>query len=135
MSGTCTLNGIALPLDIEWQDEGAWMPTAQVVTTTITGAQIVQASAVQAGRPITLVARGDQHVWLSYAEVKTLRALAESNLSTPMALVLLDGRAFTVIWRHQDTAIEFEPVRYSISTDSGVNDARPYILTLRLMQV
>lgn len=135
MSGTCSLGGIDLPVDIEWSDEGGWMPTAQIVTTTITGAQIIQASAVQAGRPITLVARGDQHVWLSYDQVQTLRALAESNLSTPMSLVLIDGRTFTVVWRHQDTAVEFEPVLYSVSADSDTNDARPYTLTLRLMQV
>lgn len=135
MSGTCTLGGVPLPIDIEWSDEGAWMPAAQVVTTSITGAQIIQASAVQSGRPITLIARGDQHVWLTYGDVTTLRAMAESNLSTPMSLVLIDGRTFTVIWRHQDTAVEFEPVRYSVSADSDTNDARPYTLTLRLMQV
>ncbi len=134
MIGDCTLAGIQLPNDIEWSDEGSWMPTAQVVTTTITGAQIIQASAQQAGRPITLVGRGDQHIWVSYAAITSLRAMAASNLSTPMSLVLCDGRTFTVVWRHQDIAVEFEPVEYMVG-DAAFNATRPYALTLRLMQV
>jgi hypothetical protein len=130
-----TLDDVTLPGDIEWEDEGAWVPAAAVAAVTITGAQVLHVGALQAGRPITLVARGDQHVWLTYAQVEALRAMAASNLDTPMTLTLIDGRTFSVVFRHQDGAVEYEPVLYVVSSDTDVRDARPYTLTLRLMQV
>ena len=143
MSGTCTLGSVTidgttygpftLPADIEWDDEGAWMPVAQVVATSITGAQIVQVSAVQAGRPITLIARGDKHVWLAYSAISALRAAAAANLSAPMVLTLIDDRTFSVLWRHQDKAVEFGSVEYIVG-NADFNASRPYTLTLRFMQ-
>lgn len=130
-----TLDAVTLPGDLEWEDEGAWVPAAAVMTTTITGAQILHVSALQAGRPITLVAKGDQHVWLTYAEVEALRAMAAANLSTPMTLTLIDGRSFQVVFRHQDGAVEYSPVEFLVSQNTDVRDARPYTLTLRLLQV
>ncbi len=135
MAGICTLAGIALPPDIEWEDEGKWVPVGVVDTVTITGAIVRQGSAMQAGRPITLVARGDQHVWLQYGQVEALRALAASNIGGAMPLVLIDGRTFQVMWRHADLGVEFSPVEYLVSADPAVQSARPYALTLRLKQV
>jgi hypothetical protein len=135
MSGTCTLGAFTLPPDIEWADEGSWLPVAQVIATTITGALVVQQSAMQAGRPITLIARGDKHVWVSYAEAIALREAAAADVGASMLLTLIDGRTFNVIWDHRDKAVEFEPVEYVVSDNDDENDARPYTLTLRLMQV
>lgn len=134
MTATCTLDALNLPADIEWDDEGNWLPVAAVDVYTITGAMVRQVSAVQAGRPITLIARGDQHVWLAYGDIQTLRAMAASNLDTPMTLTLIDGRSFTVVWAHDQKAIEFAPVEYIVSDDTGFMDARRYTLTLRLKQ-
>jgi hypothetical protein len=134
MPGTCTLGAVTLPPDIEWEDEGAWLPVSVVDTVTITGAIVRQGSAQQAGRPITLIARGDGHVWLAYSLVETLRAMAASNVATPMTLTLIDGRSFSVLWRHKDTAVEYGPVEYLVSADADVMATRPYTLTLRLMQ-
>jgi hypothetical protein len=130
-----TLDGVTLPPDLEWTDEGAWLPAAAVATVTLTGAQVVQVSALQAGRPITLEAKGDGHVWLTWAEVEALRTMAAANLDTTMVLTLVDGRTFSVVFRHQDGAVEYEPVMFSVSSNTAVRDARPYTLTLRLMQV
>lgn len=134
MTAICTLDAVSLPADIEWDDEGAWMPVAAVDAYTITGAIVRQVSAVQAGRPITLIARGDQHVWLEYADIQVLRTMAATNLDTAMTLTLIDGRVFTVVWAHDQKAVEFEPVEYIVSDDTGFMGARPYTLTLRLKQ-
>jgi len=130
-----TLDAVTLPGDLEWEDEGKWVPAAAVATVTITGAQVLQVSELQAGRPITLVAKGDKHVWLSYGEVEALRVMAATNLDTPMTLTLLDGRTFQVVFRHQDGALEYDPVEFYVSSDTDARDSRPYSFTIRLMEV
>lgn len=48
------LAGIELPADLQWTDEFTAWRIGQQVRTSLSGALIVQESARQAGRPITL---------------------------------------------------------------------------------
>lgn len=129
------LGGIELPGDLEWTDEYRWSPVGQQVTRTLTGALVIQASAMQSGRPITLEAKGDSHVWLARGVIDTLR----SALTTPgatMELTLVDGRTFTVTGRHHDgVPFEAEQVMFMATADTALRDTLPHTLTLRLMQV
>lgn len=124
---------LLLPDDLLWSDEHAWTPAVSSVSYLITGALLVQSATRQAGRPITLVGPADM-AWVSRATLETLRnwaAVALSDTTGRFALTLADGRVFTVAFRHQDTAIEAEPV-LGIPARS---DADFYRLTLRLMEI
>jgi len=98
-----TLNGIELPEQLDWRDEFDWAPVAQTQTPTLTGALIVEENAAPAGRPITLLSDGG--AWASRALVKQLKTL-EAQVSTPMTLVLNDGRSFQVVWRRDPVGVE-----------------------------
>lgn len=124
---------LLLPDDLLWSDEHAWTPAVSSVSYLITGALLVQSATRQAGRPITLVGPADM-AWVTRATLETLRswaAVALSDTSGRFALTLADSRVFTVAFRHQDTAIEAEPV-LGIPARS---DADFYRLTLRLMEI
>nr|CUV15745.1 conserved protein of unknown function [Ralstonia solanacearum] len=68
--------------------------------------------------------------WVTRATVNTLYAWAASP-GTRFELTLADGRAFTVAFRHHETAIEAEPVMGFPAR----HDADFYRLTLRLMEI
>ena len=124
---------LLLPDDLLWSDEHAWTPAVSSVSYLITGALLVQSATRQAGRPITFVGPADM-AWVTRSTLETLRswaAVALSDTSGRFALTLADGRNFTVAFRHQDTAIEAEPV-LGIPARS---DADFYRLTLRLMEI
>ncbi len=124
---------LLLPDDLLWSDEHAWTPAVSSVSYLITGALLVQSATRQAGRTITLVGPADM-AWVTRATLETLRSWAAvpiSDTSGRFALTLPDGRAFTVVFRHQDTAIEAEPV-LGIPARS---DADLYRLTLRFMEI
>jgi hypothetical protein len=124
-----------LPDDLLWSDEHAWTPAVASVSYLITGALMVHSATRQAGRPITLVGAPDM-AWVTRAELATLYdwaavALGETSGGSGgrFELTLLDGRVFTVAFRHADTAIDAEPVM-------GFPARHPtdfYRLTLRLM--
>jgi len=130
-----TLGSLTFPGDLEWTDEYRWTPVGQQVARSLTGALIIQASAMQAGRPITLEAKGDGHVWLRRADVDAARGL----LAVPgavLALTLVDGRQFNVTGRHHDgIPFEADQVSFVATADTALRDTLPYTLTLRLMQV
>ena len=127
--------GVALPLpgDLLWADEHAWSPAVASTSYLITGALLIQSATRQAGRPITLVGAPDM-AWVTRATVEQLRtwaALPVSNTTGRFELSLIDGRVFTVAFRHSETAIEAEPVLgipARASTDF-------YRLTLRLLEL
>jgi hypothetical protein len=124
---------LLLPDDLLWSDEHAWTPAVSSVSYLITGALLVQSATRQAGRPITLVGPADM-AWVTRATLETLRSWAAAPLSDAsgrFALTLADSRSFTVAFRHQDTAIEAEPV-LGIPARS---DADFYRVTLRLMEI
>ena len=127
--------GVALPLpdDLLWADEHAWSPAVASTSYLITGALLIQSARRQAGRPITLVGAPDM-AWVTRAAVEQLRAwaaLAVSEATGRFELSFTDGRGFTVAFRHQDAAIEAEPVMgfpARASTDF-------YRLTLRFLEI
>jgi hypothetical protein len=125
------LGAITLPEDLPWADEFAAGSdlVAHDERVTITGALVVQASAQQAGRKMTLEARGFAPVTL--ATVKALRALA----ATPGAvytITLADGREFDVMFRRSDgPAIEAVPIKVI----APLEDADLYFPTIRLLMV
>ena len=127
--------GVALPLpdDLLWADEHAWSPAVASVSYLLTGALLVQSATRQAGRPITLVGAADM-AWVTRATVTTLHQWAGAPLATDSGrfeLTVADGRAFTVAFRHTDTAVEAEPVLgFPARTDGDF-----YRLTLRLLQI
>lgn len=135
MMSVVTLGSVTLPGDMEWTDEFKWLPVGQQASYTITGALVLQANAVQAGRPITLEAKGDNHVWLPRSVIDDLA----SQLATPgvvLSLVMVDGRTFQVTGRHHDgAAVEADQVLFRATASTVVRDALPYTLILRLIQV
>ncbi len=106
--------GVALPLpdDLLWADEHAWSPAVASTSYLITGALLIQSATRQAGRPITLVGAPDM-AWVTRAVVEQLRIWAAAPVSSTSGrfeLTLADGRVFNVAFRHQESAIEAEPV-------------------------
>lgn len=107
-TGVATL----LPDDLLWSDEHAWSPAVASTSYLITGALLIQSATRQAGRPITLVGAPDM-AWVTRAVVEQLRIWAAAPVSSTSGrfeLALADGRVFTVAFRHQEAAIEAEPV-------------------------
>jgi hypothetical protein len=133
LKNLATEAALLLPDDLLWSDEHAWTPAVSSVSYLITGALLVQSATRQAGRPITLIGPADM-AWVTRTTLETLRswaAVALSDTNGRFALTLADGRVFTVAFRHQDTAIEAEPV-LGIPARS---DADFYRLTVRLMEI
>lgn len=96
----------------------------------MTGSLILQESAKQAGRPITLQADnpGNGLIWLARAVVEALYTLS----GTPGwegTLTLADARTFTVAFR--DEAVVAETVRHIAPLETG----DPYTLTIKLQTV
>ena len=127
--------GVALPLpdDLLWADEHAWSPAVASTSYLITGALLIQSATRQAGRPITLVGAPDM-AWVTRATVATLHGWAAAPLATATGrfeLTLRDARVFTVAFRHNDTAVDAEPVLgFPAQSDTDF-----YRITLRLMQI
>lgn len=124
---------VLLPDDLLWSDEHAWSPAVATTSYLITGALLIQSATRQAGRPITLVGAPDM-AWVTRATVEQLRAWAAfplSNTAGRFLLTFADGRAFTVAFRHSETAIEAEPV-LGIPARA---DTDFYRLTLRFLEI
>ena len=124
---------LTLPDDLLWSDEHSWSPVASSVSYLVTGALLVQSATRQAGRSITLVGAADM-AWVTRAVVNVLRdwaALPLADVAGRFELRLMDGRIFTVAFRHADGAIEAEPVKGFPAR----SDADFYRITLQLMQI
>ncbi len=133
LKNLATEAALLLSDDLLWSDEHAWTPAVSSVSYLITGALLVQSATRQAGRPITLVGQADM-AWVTRTTLEALRswaAVALSDTTGRFVLTLADGRNFTVAFRHQDTAIEADPV-LGIPARS---DADFYRVTLRLMEI
>lgn len=134
---SASLAGIELPADIQWTDEFSAWRVGQYVATTLTGARVVQESALQAGRPITLATvRGSRSLSavVTLATLRQLQALESTPRSTPMVLVLpahnSGSRSFDVLWRRSDgLALEAAPLKHIVPAF----DADLFSITLRLM--
>lgn len=106
-----TIDGIALPEHLFWQDEFDYSPVAQAQERAITGALHVHEATKIKGRPITLVG-GSEYGW------GATRALVEqlytklAAVNTPMTLIY-NGTTFTVLWNRDggsEQALSVEPL-------------------------
>ena len=120
---------IALPEDLYWSDQFAWAPVEQTVERTITGALLIQASARQAGGPITLEPPDESSGWMPLASVMQ-RALWAATPLQAMALTI-NGTAKTVVFRHQDVPFEAKPVVFYSDQQSTDH----YTATLRFLEI
>lgn len=133
------LAGIELPADLQWTDEFTAWKVGQQARTSLTGALIVQESARQAGRPITLQTTRDGTAYVGVVSLPVLRALQASESEArlgPLDLVMpahnSGERSFQVRWRRTDgPAIEVDPTRFAVPA----LDADLFSITLRLMTV
>lgn len=98
-----TLGAIPLPDDLVWIDEFAAEPVAQAMQRTLGGVNVIEETALVAGRPITL---GADDQWVGRTTVLALRALAAVPGQTHT--LNLRGDIYTVAFRRP--AIEARPV-------------------------
>ncbi len=123
-----TLDDLTLPDSLVWTDEFNFNQMAQETERSLTGGLLVQEGAKQFGRPITL-----SENWLDRATLDAL-VTKEGLATTPMTLVLADGREFAVIFdRTRGPAIEATPV-HRLATAANVPTWK-YQVTLRLLTV
>ncbi|MDT0496530.1 hypothetical protein RM530_04010 [Algiphilus sp. W345] len=98
-----TLASIALPDDLVWTDEFVHEPVGQALQRTLGGAQIIEETALIAGRPITL---GTDNQWITRSTLLTLRALADT--AGQIHTLDLRGDEYDVVFRRP--AISARPV-------------------------
>lgn len=106
-----TLDGVALPDDIQWLDEFSGHGVGQQITPTLTGAIIVEENAQPEGRPMTLDS-GDGS-WADRSTVELLEVVAATPLDDGQTLLLewADGRVFEVVFdRSRGTGFEASEV-------------------------
>lgn len=128
ISLTVAATTVTLHPDLRWNDE-FWSPVAQTETRAITGNSIIQVAPLVGGKPITLAPDDDSSAWTPLSVLNQLRTWA----ATPGQLMTLSLRGvdYTVLWRHQDKAVEANPlVHYS---DTAGEDF--YLATLRFIEV
>lgn len=128
-----TLGTVTLPPDLQWSDEFNWVALGMTAKVSLTGAEVVQSGALQAGRPITLQG-GTDFAWLDYATIEALRTLATAGGAT-YTLTLADGRTFTVRFRGEDIPVEGAPVAHRVTPDTTQRDALQYVPIIRLKTV
>lgn len=121
---------VTLNPDLYWSDEYDWQPVVQSVTQTLTGAVIVQSTALQAGRKITLTPADENSAWMTKALVDQLRNWA--SVAGKTLTLTLRGVSRSVIFRHHDGgAMDATPVVFFSDADS----TDWYRVTLRFMEV
>lgn len=134
-----TIDSVSLDPYLQWIDEfstGSDL-VGQQETISITGALVVQASAQQAGRLMTLqtnTMEGDTNSFagvLTRAQVNALRTLA----ATPGAVYVVtmpDGRTFNVMFRRSgNAAVDATQILFQVPIDDG----DWYSVTINLIQV
>lgn len=143
-----TLNGIAIPDDMEWVDEFEWSPMAQQVEVASAGSLIVEEFKQLAGRWITLRSWNEGSNYaavVDHATVLALKALAEIARGQSDAMVLsipdsmaggvITYRTFNVLFRHTELGFEARPWKHVVPAKNDGADTAKYLITLRLMAV
>lgn len=126
MSTTLARGATTLPLpDLLWPDEFSWQAVEQRTQYSITGALIVEASAKQAGRPITL----QSGAWFTRETLETLRAWAA--LPAESFTLVYRGTTLTVAFDHQRGAITAEAL-FEVCDPDSADEIRA---TLRFIEV
>lgn len=129
---------VVLPKDLAWEDEFSWEPVAQVYEYSVEGNLLIQESTKKKGRHITLVGQNNM-AWLDRQDMLTLIQMKntaglkmqftfEPKGSTASSSLF----SHTVMFRHQDTAIEYALVK---NWDQYENDSLYIINAIRLMEV
>lgn len=126
MPTTLTRGGTTLTLpDLLWPDEYSWQAVEQRTQYTITGALIVESSAKQAGRPITL----QSGAWFVRSQLETLRAWAALPAET--FSLAYRGTTYTVAFDHARGAISADPLFEVCDPDGNEQSSA----TLRFIEV
>ena len=122
-----TLAGIALP-DLVLDNEYGWSPVTASVRQTLGGSLVVWEQP-RPGRPLDLTGGSDSG-WITRATLESLRALA----AVPGASYELsyEGTAYTVRFRHEDTALEAVP---AVPRPNQQPEDLYHSVRIRLMQV
>ncbi|MFV0678632.1 hypothetical protein [Variovorax sp. tm] len=124
-----TLGGLQIPRGMVWVDEFAWNAVEKSLGYSVTGAALIDAAVRLAGQPITL--QGEVEAgWIKRGALKALKALNEADAVGEHALVLADGRAFTVQFA-PGVAVEGKP----LARPELPAEDYPYIATVRLITV
>ena len=120
---------LALPADLQWQDEMDWSAVAQAAPQrTLSGALVIQEGAKLNGRPVTLA--GDW-AWHRRSDLLRLREWGDVP-ELVMTLAHPDGRSFDVIFRlHEKQFAKAEAVAFC----APETDDTPYLATINLMTV
>lgn len=120
---------LALPADLQWQDEMDWNAVAQAAPQrTLSGALVIQQGTKQGGRPVTLA--GDW-AWHRRADLLRLREWGDVP-ELVMTLAHPDSRSFDVIFRlHEKQFAKAEAVAFC----APETDETPYLATINLMTV
>jgi hypothetical protein len=120
---------VTLPDDLLWADQYTWQPVEQKTTVTLTGAVVVESAARTSGRPITLESGADR-AWVPRTAVDQLAAWAAVAGAT-MTLNIRGTGNRTVVFRHEDGALQAEQVLYWSQPSADWQ----YRITLRLLEV
>ena len=120
---------LALPADLQWQDEMDWSAVAQAAPQrTLSGALVIQQGTKLNGRPVTLA--GDW-AWHRRSDLLRLREWGDVP-ELVMTLAHPDGRSFDVIFRlHEKQFAKAEAVAFC----TPETDDTPYLATINLMTV
>lgn len=120
---------LALPADLQWQDEMDWNAVAQAAPQrTLSGALVIQQGTKLNGRPVTLA--GDW-AWHRRSDLLRLREWGDVP-ELVMTLAHPDGRSFEVIFRlHEKQFAKAEAVAFC----APETDDTPYLATINLMTV
>ena len=129
---------VTLPKDLIWQDELAWEPVSQVYEYSVEGNLLIQESTKKKGRHITLVGQSNM-AWLDRADMLALVAMRdEAGLKMLFTFEHKTNQSiaplfsYYVMFRHQDTALEYALVK---NWDQYESDAFYSISAIRLMEV
>lgn len=120
---------LALPADLQWQDEMDWSAVAQAAPQrTLSGALVIQQGTKLNGRPVTLA--GDW-AWHRRSDLLRLREWGDVP-ELVMTLAHPDDRSFDVIFRlHEKQFAKAEAVAFC----APETDDTPYLATINLMTV
>jgi hypothetical protein len=120
---------LQLPDDLLWVDEHLWTPAISNVSYLLTGALLIESATRQSGRPITLQAPDDM-AWVKRSLVDQLYGWA-AEPGHLFELRLANGRSSTVMFRHQDQALDCAPVLGF----GGLDPESRWRVVIRLMEV
>lgn len=136
-----TARTVYLPKELVWQDEFSWEPVAQTYEYSVEGNLLIQESTKKKGRHITLVGQNDM-AWIDREDMKKLvdlRNVAGLKMTLTFESIpdgknnsIIKHSEYTVMFRHQDTALEYTLVR---NFDQYENDALYIINAIRFMEV